>query len=188
MKKSTSTPERADDEEAPAPKKKAKPRWKRWLIDAVVVLLIIFGVRWWQQRDLPKGEAPPLAGASLNGEALGLSAEQPTMVHFWATWCGVCKLMDESVAAVSDDYRVVTVATQSGTPNAVREWMQEHELWEGDASAFDTIADPRGRLARAWNVSAFPTTFFIGRDGEIEHVEVGFTSEMGLRARMWLLE
>lgn len=164
-----------------------KPRWKRWLIDVVVVLLIIMGVRWWQQRGLPEGEAPPLAGASLTGQALGLSNEEPTMVHFWATWCGVCKMMDESVADVAQDYRVVTVATQSGTPNAVREWMQEHELWN-DEPAFDTIADPRGRLAQAWKVTAFPTTFFIGTDGEIQHVEVGFTSEPGLRARMWLTD
>lgn len=188
MTKSTSTPAKADPDETPPPKKKPRARWKRWLIDAVVVLLIIFGVRWWQHRGLPEGDAPRLVGASLTSESLGLSNEKPTMVHFWATWCGVCKLMDESVAAVSDDYRVVTVATQSGTPTVVREWMQEHGLWEDDASAFDTIADPRGQLARAWNVTAFPTTFFIGTDGQIEHVEVGFTSEMGLRARMWLLE
>lgn len=185
MTKSTSTPAKAEDDK---PRPKAKPRWKRWLIDAVVVLLIIFGVRWWQQRGLPEGEAPPLAGTSLTGRALGLSSERGTMVHFWATWCGVCKMMDGSVAEVSDDYRVVTVATQSGTPNAVREWMQEHELWEGDEPAFDTIADPRGELARAWNVSAFPTTFFVSPEGEIEHVEVGFTTEMGLRARMWMTD
>ena len=184
---STSTPEKADSEDEAPPPEKKRSRWKRWLLDAVVVLLIIFGVRWWQHRNLPDGEAPALAGMSLSGEAVGLSDEQPTMVHFWATWCGVCKMMDESVAEVSGDYRVVTVATQSGTPNAIREWMQEHELWD-EGPAFETLSDPRGRLAQAWNVSAFPTTFFISSEGEIEHVEVGFTSEMGLRLRMWLLD
>lgn len=43
--------------------------------------------------------------------------------------------------------------------------------------------DKRRRRLRWACVRAFPTTFFIDRQGEIRHVEVGYTTELGLRVR-----
>ena len=33
-----------------------------------------------------------------------LSAEQPVLAYFWATWCGPCKLVAPSVEAVAQTY------------------------------------------------------------------------------------
>lgn len=33
-----------------------------------------------------------------------LSAEQPVLAYFWATWCGPCKLVSPSIEAVAQTY------------------------------------------------------------------------------------
>ncbi|MEM9069816.1 MAG: redoxin family protein [Myxococcota bacterium] len=168
---------------------KAPSRWKRWLRDALILAVIFVGVRTWQRRDLPSGPAPALVTASIDGERVALAeGDGPTLVHFWATWCGVCKAMDHNIVALAEDHRVITVAVQSGPAGSVLSWMRDEGLWQDDTPAFPTVADPRSGLAQRWGVSAFPTSFVISDEGEIEYVEVGYTSEAGLRTRMWLAE
>ena len=38
------------------------------------------------------------------------------------------------------------------------------------------VKDVQARLPQAVNLNAWPTTFFIGRDGRVKAVHVGFTS------------
>lgn len=151
-----------------------------------MVIVAVVALRAWQRRDLPTGQAPPLHGQDLSGAEVALAAEEPTLVHFWASWCVVCRAMDHNIAAVAEDHRVVTVAVQSGPSSAVANWMREHGLVESGAPAFPVVADPRSELARRWGVKAFPTTFVVDPQGHIRFVEVGYSSELGLRARLWL--
>lgn len=59
-------------------------RWKGWLRDAVIILVIILAVRAWQHQDVVTGEPPALAGVSLTGQPIALSdfAGQPLLIHF----------------------------------------------------------------------------------------------------------
>jgi len=88
--------------------------------------------------------------------------------------------MADNVEAVARDYRVVTVASQSGDSDRVRAYVAENKL------SFPVLNDPDGRLARNYGVSAFPTTFVIDKSGKIRHAEVGYTTEIGLRFRLFL--
>ena len=147
-----------------------------------MIAAIVLVIRAYQQRNLPSGLAPNLSGMDLAGTAVDLSEYRgkPVMVHFWATWCGVCKAEQHNIDAVAGELPVLSVASRSGDAKDVEAYVSEHEI------AARVILDPSGTLAQRFGVAAFPTTFIVDGDGEIRHAEVGYTTELGLRARMWL--
>ena len=63
-------------------------RWRRWALEALVVLALFLGIRAWQQQGVADGPAPPLAGVLLDGRSVDLLAaarERPVLVYFWAS-------------------------------------------------------------------------------------------------------
>lgn len=160
-------------------------RQRKWLFILAEVLVFIglyLGLRAYMQRDMAVGPAPPLAGVSLEGERVSLADYRggPVLVHFWAEWCGVCRLEQDSVQAISQDWPVLSVALQSGTAAEVAAYLAEHGL------TWKTLNDPDGRLATHFGVRGVPASFIVDRDGQIRFRERGYTTEWGLRARLWL--
>ncbi|MCK9202316.1 MAG: protein disulfide oxidoreductase [Gallionella sp.] len=156
-------------------------RWRRRAIEALILIIVIVGIRVWQQRDVVSGAAPSLAGTLLDGTAYKLSPQRPVLVHFWATWCPVCSAEQGSIQSIAQgDYEVVTVAMQSGSPADVARHMAEQRL------DFPVLNDADGRISAAWGVHAVPASFIVDRDGQIRFVEIGYTTEIGLRLRLWL--
>ncbi|HMI83036.1 MAG TPA: protein disulfide oxidoreductase [Polyangiaceae bacterium] len=160
---------------------RAWPRW-RWIRDAGIALLVLFGIRAYQQRAMPKGDAPPLAATDLQGAPVSLDdyRGRPVLLHFWATWCGVCKAEQHNIDAVARDLPVLSVASQSGDATEVAAYVRAHGIGPR------VVVDDQSLLARRFGVHAFPATFVIDGNGRIRHVEVGYTTELGLRARVWL--
>jgi thiol-disulfide isomerase/thioredoxin len=156
--------------------------WRRFAIEAAIFLAVLAGIRAWTQRDVARGEAPPLQGVSPDGRPLSLEAlrGQPVMVHFWASWCSVCRLEQGSVAALAREHAVITVASQSGDAAKVAAYLKAENL------GFPVVIDEDGALARRFGVNGFPTTFFVGPEGRIRSTEVGYTTGLGMRLRMWL--
>jgi len=167
------------------PAKKISRR-KVWLKRALLILLFIVfiaGIRSWQQRDMSSGMAPPLVGVKLNGSAYTFPAKpaQPVLVHFWATWCAICRVDQDSIDSIARDHpNTITVAMQSGSDAEVGNHLVAQGLH------FPVLNDADGRLSAAWGVHAVPASFIIGQDGKIRFVEVGFTTGSGLRLRLWL--
>ncbi|MGE0081599.1 MAG: protein disulfide oxidoreductase [Thiohalomonadaceae bacterium] len=159
-------------------------KWLRLLWQALALFALVLAVGFWQVRDLASGMALPLAGAGLHGEPLDLAhwRGRPVVVHFWATWCPVCSLEDETIAAVAADHPVLTVAMQSGGAHEVAAHMRENGL------EFPVLNDPDGALAARYGVRAVPTTFIIDGAGRIRFREVGYTTGPGLRLRLWLAD
>lgn len=159
---------------------KKKRSWKRIALELGVVAAIFLGVRAYQSRDAAVGPAPALTARTIDDSVVELQGDEPVLVHFWATWCGVCEAEEGNVRAVSESSRVISIASQSGARGAVAAYARSHDL------DFPIVNDPSGALAHRWGVSAFPTSFIVDPDGEIRHVEVGYTTSLGLRARLWL--
>ena len=158
---------------------------RSWGPQLLFLLVAFLGIRAWQLRGTAEGDAPPIGGPAVQDTAVTLSLSdlrgQPALVYFWATWCGVCDHVDPNVAAVAEDHQVITVAVTSGSEQEVAEWMR------GRGLSMPTVTDPAGRLARSYGVRAFPTTFWVDAEGRIQNREVGYTSTLGLRARLWFL-
>jgi peroxiredoxin len=157
-------------------------RWP-WLREVALALILVLGIRAYQKRGMPSGPAPSLAGVDLRGETVSLAdyRGKPVLLHFGATWCGVCKAEQHNIDAVMRDLPVLNVASLSGNSSDVAAIMGER-----GGPAQRVIVDEQGTLAHRFGVRAYPTTFVIDGQGMIRHVEVGYTTEIGMRARMWL--
>lgn len=168
---------------APTDKTSRRKIWFKRALYLLLFILMIASIRAWQQRDMASGMAPPLVGVKLDGSAYALSVKpaQPVLVHFWATWCPICRAEQGSINAISDDHpNTITVAMQSGSDEKV----SQHLAAEG--LRFAVLNDADGRISAAWGVHAVPASFIISPDGKISFVEVGFTTGVGLRLRLWL--
>lgn len=157
--------------------------WRGRIIQILLFVLLVAGIRLWQQRDMVSGEAPVLQGMTLAGQpyTLPVHPDRPVLVHFWASWCPICRTEQSSIAGIAKDYpNAITVAMQSGKADAVTSHMREQGI------AFPVVNDPDGSIARAWGVHAVPVSFIVAPDGKIRFVEVGYTTGMGLRIRLWL--
>ena len=72
-----------------------------------------------------------------------------------------------------------TPAPMADDPTAVRAFQQHYGL------TFPILLDESGKVNRTYGVSALPTTFFIGPDGQIREIVVGGPiSEAALEARI----
>lgn len=147
-----------------------------------MVLLLVLGVRAWQQSGVASGPAPALTGVLLDGKPVALTAfaGRPVLVHFWATWCPICRAEQGSIEALARDTPVITVAMQSGAHAAVAQHMRNETL------SFPVLNDPDGAIATLWGVRAVPASFIVDGAGQIRYVEVGYTTGIGLRLRLWL--
>ena len=128
-------------------------RWRRWLVELALIAVVLIGIQWWQTRGVPSGPAPALAGQLLDGSAMNLVDERgrPVLVHFWAEWCPICRLEQGSIQSLSEDYRVISVATTSGDaagslpcPSATTDSPEPHAA-PPDSASFRIKCTTRGQ-------------------------------------------
>ena len=159
-----------------------KNHWAaKFTLQFLLVLLVFLAIKTYQQRHLVQGTAPPIDGVLLNGQKINLQTYQgqPVLVHFWATWCSVCKMEQNSIEAISKKHAVVTIAMNSGPELDVKKYLQDHNL------TFPVLVDENGIIAKQFGVHGVPTSFVINPTGAIAFTEVGYTTGWGLRLRLW---
>jgi peroxiredoxin len=161
-------------------KSKLKKFFSEIMILLVMIVIASVAVNLYKTWNIKGGPAPALLYQTINHQpVIKPPGGQPLLVHFWATWCPICSLEQDSIQSISQDYPVVTVAMQSGTADELKQFMRKQGL------SFPVIADEEGNISKQWSVTGVPASFIISPGGEIRFVEVGYTSELGLRARLW---
>jgi thiol-disulfide isomerase/thioredoxin len=119
--------------------------------------------------------------------ALGTLRRTPTVVTFWATWCGPCvremptfqKLIDR----YKDRLRVVAIATDDAKPDAAA-FIEGHREYH-----FVFLQDPdwqvgQSRLAATFGLAGLPTNLFVDAKGIVRDVWLGSGSEGALMKRV----
>ncbi len=100
------------------------------------------------------------------GRARAPRRSGPTVVYFWASWCGPCRTEAPMMQRIARQYRargVVVVGVNASDEDLRSDavaFVREHGL------TYPIVASTE-RERRAWGVRAFPETFVVGADGRV---------------------
>lgn len=148
---------------------------------------LFFGISAYQSRKLVGHDgalAPDFVLRDLSGRRVSLASyrHKKVVLHFFATWCGVCKAELPSVRAIDrglgDDAALLAIAADSDDPDAVRRFAREHDLEYPILLASDEVL-------RAYHVERFPTNYYLNGDGSVSSSSVGLSTYVGMRLRLF---
>jgi len=158
---------------------KIKKYIKEILKFVVMLAIIVNVVSYYKSQDLNKEDLKINSFKLLDNTTYNIPKDKPVLVHFWATWCPTCAMEASNIEKISKDYEVITVATQSGTKEEIQKYLDDNKL------TFKVVDDQDSLYSRDFNIQAFPTTLIYDKDKNLKFSEVGYTSTLGLYARMW---
>jgi thiol-disulfide isomerase/thioredoxin len=117
------------------------------------------------------GVTLPCLGGGRSVDVAGLRG--PTIVNFWASWCGDCRKEMPALAAYAKHQsavRVLGIDFLDPQPGAAL------ELAKGSDVGYPLVADTKGALDKASpmpHISGLPLTVFLDAQGSIVHIEAG---------------
>jgi thiol-disulfide isomerase/thioredoxin len=159
-------------------KRPPKTGWLFW----PALLVIFLAAQSWKDRGLIQGRPPPLGTRALDGARFDWDdvAGRPAVLYFWATWCPICGATRGNVEALAADYPVISVALQSGTDPVLRDYVRR------EGFTLPVFPDPEGTIAARFGLRGVPAIFIVDAGGTVRYAMTGYTSELGLRVRLWL--
>lgn len=168
------------------PGKARRPRWQRWLFEIGLVVVLFVAIQAWHRRTLIPSDgrpAPTVTLRTLDGAPVTLAhwAGKRVQLHFWATWCSVCRMEHGALNAVHadlpDDAALVTIVADGDDPARIKAYIAEHGL------NYPVLLGSRA-VIEAFGVTSFPTNFFVSPDGMLSNSDVGWSTRWGMRARL----
>lgn len=145
------------------------------------LMMIVFAniLSLYRSNELNK-EALNISNATLlNNNLYTIPKDKALLVHFWATWCPICKAEAPNIQTISEKYSVLTIAYKSGDDEEIKEYLKKYNL------SFNVANDYNGSITKNFGVSIFPTTIIYDKKGDVIYSDVGYTSTLGLWFRMW---
>jgi len=157
---------------------------KNLLSFLVLFALVSYTMNYFRAPKLDSNEIPDINATLIDGTTFNTSSTKgkPLMIHFWGTWCPVCKQEAGNIASVADRYNVITIAVNSGSKRDIQNWLDAQGI------KYPVLSDPNGIWANKFNVTTFPTSFIYDSNGKLSFTEIGYTTTAGLLARMRLAQ
>jgi thiol-disulfide isomerase/thioredoxin len=174
----------ADPPPQPKPKRRFG-RLRRVGLELLVLALVFFGLGLWQTRGLlPRNEpVPELELVDLQGKRVSLAdyRGKTLLVHFWATWCGVCRQEFAALNAIQRnlgrDEVLLSVVADSAQYARVEGFAREHRLEYPVLLATQQVLED-------YKIDAFPTNYYVDGAGKLRDKTVGLSTRMSMGARM----
>ena len=139
-----------------------------------LMLIVVFAVTQYQQRDMSEGQAQILESIDYSNGT--------TLVYFWGSWCSICSTTSPSVSTLAREgnHNIVSIALSSGNDEEVNRYLNENDY------VFRAINDDNGLISKSWGVAVTPSIFIIDSKGDIRFTSTGMTSLWGMKLRLWL--
>jgi len=89
------------------------------------------------------------------------------MINVWATWCLPCRVEMPSIEALNKAYasrglKIVAISIDDpGTDATIRAFVTQYGL------SFEVLHDAQGRISDDYDITGYPETFIVGKDGVI---------------------
>ncbi|MGB7403549.1 MAG: protein disulfide oxidoreductase [Arcobacter sp.] len=161
-----------------------KDKIKKYLKEGIIIVLMLIiamnGISYYKSLDLNKDRLDINSFTLLDGKTYDIPKDKPVLIHFWASWCPICKIESANIEKISKEYEVITIAVQSGSKEEIQKYLKQNNL------TFKVVNDDDGFYSQKFNIKGFPTTFIYDKDKKLRFSEVGYTSTVGLYIRMLL--
>jgi peroxiredoxin len=129
--------------------------------------------------------APDFQLQNLNGQSITLSSLKgnPVLINFWATWCQPCASEMPYLQKINNEWSdkglVVLAINWGESASEVGQFLQANNL------SLPVLLDTKKAAAEKYGVRAFPTTFFIDKDGIIREKIIGaFPNQAAIESRL----
>ena len=182
----TETPEQPEDAVKPR-----RQRIRSFLLNATLFAAVFLAATAFTTRNMLSADgapAPELRGTTLAGEVYRLeaAAAKPVLVYFFAPWCRICAASSGNLNRLRrwrapEDIEIVAVALDWGSAEEVREYVARHELNV-------TVVLGDARVSRQWQIRGFPSYYVLDGEHRIIRRDIGYSTQLGLWWRTWLVD
>lgn len=115
-----------------------------------------------------------------NFESLSLYKNKVVFLNFWATWCPPCKNEMPYIQELYEEYGqnkkdVIFIGVNNENILKMNSFLKKNNY------SFPVITDLKEEVFTNYNITAFPTTFIIGKDGQIVDFIIGEASKKTMK-------
>jgi len=168
---------------------------RQFTVRRVAVMVVVFAVAVWvgitalREPALPsfvasgdpielpaEGSFPTATLSEFEGILVGLRGT-PVVVNIWASWCAPCRTEMPLLQAAADEYAgraVILGIASNDDPRSAQEFLDDLGL------TYPNVFDNTSEIRLALGLTAYPTTYVFGVDGEIRARVNGGVSEQRL--------
>ncbi len=157
------------------------------IIAVIAVAVIFIGILAFGMKnaavDRPDEKAPDFEMVFFDGyewedlptARLSDFAGRPVVLNFWASWCVECRieaeLLEDTWKAYRDDGVVfLGVAYIDVEPRSL-EYLEEFSI------TYPNAPDLRSQISSKYDITGVPETFFIDKNGDVIHIQLGPVNE-----------
>jgi cytochrome c biogenesis protein CcmG/thiol:disulfide interchange protein DsbE len=144
-----------------------------------------------ESNTAPQGNMPSIKVVDLDNKVVDLktlsSNGRVTIISFWATWCGPCKMELQSYnkefekwkKEYNADFYAVSVDEEKTTDNL-------KSFSRAMGWTFNVLLDNKMEASKSFQISSIPFLIVIDKKGNVAHKQVGFsqTAEAELEAKL----